>query len=83
MGGFYRAPGRGYTVKAFIQFCRELGPLVCMACATGFGIGGLVGFIAGQGFASSVEHQVQRDEALQQLCIDGNEGACRVMEFRR
>ncbi|WP_231114563.1 hypothetical protein [Xanthomonas euvesicatoria] len=70
-------------MKALIQFCREFGLLVCMACATGFGIGGLVGFIAGQGAASSVEHQIQRDEALQQLCIDGNEGACRVMEFRR
>ncbi|MBV6690454.1 hypothetical protein KV692_22060 [Xanthomonas euvesicatoria pv. physalidis] len=70
-------------MKNLIQFCREIGPLVLMCCATGFGIGGLVGYAAGMGSASSVEHQIQRDEAIQQLCIDGNDGACRVMEFRK
>lgn len=70
-------------MRNFIAFCRELGPIVCMCCVTGFGVGGLVGYAAGMGAASSVEHQIQRDEAVQQLCIDGNDGACRVMEFRR
>ncbi|KLC07944.1 hypothetical protein L2249_19940 [Xanthomonas perforans] len=69
-------------MKDFIQFCRELGPIVVMCCATGFGIGGLVGYAAGAGAAQSIDRQIQRYERIEQQCIDGNNNACRVMELR-
>ncbi|MCC4615643.1 hypothetical protein LL972_06390 [Xanthomonas campestris pv. asclepiadis] len=70
-------------MKDFIQFCREIGPLACMACALGFGIGLLAGYPVGAGVAQSVSRQIERDEAIQQQCIDGNDNACRVMELRK
>ncbi|MCF5934980.1 MULTISPECIES: hypothetical protein [Xanthomonas] len=70
-------------MRNLIAFCREIGPLALMCCATGFGIGGLVGYASGAGAAQSIDRQIERDETIQQQCIDGNNNACRVMEFRR
>ncbi|WP_460198905.1 hypothetical protein ACE15N_11040 [Xanthomonas campestris pv. passiflorae] len=69
-------------MRKFLHFCCELGPIVLMCCATGFGIGGLVGYSAGAGSAQSIDRQIERREAIQQQCIDGNDNACRVMELR-
>ncbi len=65
-----------------IEILREIGIVFLMCAATGFGIGGLVGYAAGAGAAQSIDRQIERDEAIQQQCIDGNNNACRVMELR-
>ncbi|MFL3642736.1 hypothetical protein [Xanthomonas campestris] len=66
-----------------IEILREIGPALCTVCAIGLGAGAVVGYWVGAGTAQSIDRQIERDEAIQQQCIDGNNNACRVMEFRR
>lgn len=70
-------------MRNFVAFCREIGPVACICCAIGFGAGAFVGYWSGAGVAQSIDRQIERDEAIQQQCIDGNQGACRVMELRK
>ncbi|MCC4615663.1 hypothetical protein LL972_06490 [Xanthomonas campestris pv. asclepiadis] len=50
-----------------------------------FGVifGAVVGAFFGISTAHGINAQLERDEAIQQQCIDGNDNACRVMEHRR
>ncbi|WP_416640632.1 hypothetical protein [Xanthomonas arboricola] len=66
-----------------IEIFSEIGLVACIVCAIGFGAGALVGYWSGAGVAQSIDRQIERDEAIQQQCIDGNDNACRVMELRK
>ncbi|MBG3850383.1 hypothetical protein ABQZ69_19140 [Xanthomonas sp. WHRI 8391] len=44
--------------------------------------GAVVGAFFGISTAHGINAQLERDEAIQQQCIDGNNNACRVMELR-
>lgn len=48
----------------------------------GFTFGAIAGACVGTFTADNIEAQIQRDETIQQQCIDGNNNACRVMELR-
>ncbi|APO93983.1 hypothetical protein BI313_04660 [Xanthomonas vesicatoria] len=71
------------SMTRLIEMLREIGLLAGMGCAVGLGAGAFVGYWSGAGIAQSIDRQIERDEAIQQQCIDGNDNACRVMELRK
>lgn len=49
----------------------------------GFVFGAVAGCCFGTISAHGINAEIERDQRIEQQCIDGNNNACRVMEHRR
>ncbi|MEA9787077.1 hypothetical protein VDF90_07410 [Xanthomonas campestris pv. raphani] len=66
-------------IRALGEFLFEMGG----PWLVGMVIGIILGVFSGLSLADDIEAQIQRDQRIEQRCIDGNNNACRVMELRR
>lgn len=67
------------VIRAVGLFLSDMG----WAWVFGMLIGITLGVFSGLSLADDIEAQMQRDQRIEQQCIDGNNNACRVMELRR